>query len=200
MITRILGLVNTVLVGSTGYQVTVDENGKLGVVQHSHPDAVNLHFHDDSIATTKRYVFIDVSDTERYKHSGTNYIHFENLDVQVDPDTNADYIISLIYLENVGAGGADAHVFKRIVGNKKVGQKVEFFQNPYPNGIRAVSDFHVSSKSTLNDPTYAATERFFSTHDTVHANVAPVNGAIILEVIMNADSINLDIDAAYHGH
>lgn len=179
--------------------VTLDENGNQNVVQHSHPNSITAHIHLSNITTTSDYVFIDISDTVNYGHVGTNYAHIEHAWVSIDADTNADYQVTVGYLKDVTTtGGTFVHLYT-VSGTKKAGNSKDVILPVYPNGGK-LNDAFVVTADLVNSSDYANTNTLPSTLSPATPDTNPNNGDVVLNIVMNAGSINLALNTSYHAH
>jgi len=187
------------LLGADGTPVTVNNEGRLDVVQHAHSSNVSLHM-DVSLSASQDFIIIDKSDTTNYKHVGTNYLHLENIFVEVDADVNADYIITIGFLENVDATGGDFHEIAHISGTKKTGQSKSYARPSYPNGQELRSDSTVTSDISIGDTAFQTDVNLASTLNPAAIDTPSGDGDFVMRVIMNAGNIDVEMGLSYHGH
>jgi hypothetical protein len=192
---------NVTLVGSNGTPVTVNSNGRLDVVQHAHVNNLSVHFCVNSVGNvTRRDVLVDLSNTNSFFHVLTNYIHLENLDIQVDAVSNAAYTVNLGFLENVDDTDSDLFIIWSLEGSKAVGQTKQIFLPWYPNGPRCRSQSAVTTNLTRNNSAYQNDIALPSVFDPSTSDTFPGNGDLVLETIVTAQHIGICIDFAYHSH
>ncbi|MHA2329811.1 MAG: hypothetical protein ACXACR_14945 [Candidatus Hodarchaeales archaeon] len=186
----------------------VDENrdlvtnseGRLDVVQHSHPNNGIIHFHIEDVDTTSRFILIDVSDITNYPHDSNTYIHLEDLDVQIDAAAAASYEIELVFLENVDATDGDEYMVWHTSGTKQTGQNKEIYLNWYPNGPRCRSLSVATHSISLNNVNYQTDVNMRTVLDPTTADTSPGAGDIILVITIAAGSINCSVNLSYHAH
>lgn len=181
-------------------EMTVDGKGRGDVVQHSHPDNGVISFTSDSISATTRFILIDISDTTNYPHTGTTYIHLEDIYILIDTSSSADYELRIGFLENVDDTNGDFYSVYNIKGDKKTGQNKEVYLPVYPNGPRMRSSSLASSTISLNDTNYQTDVNLASTLDPGTADTPSGSGDLVLEVIVNAGDLFVNINMSYHSH
>lgn len=194
---------NVTLVDSSGLNSwTVNSEGRADVVQHSHIDNSLIQLSVSSIGgTTERYIMVDLSDiTSFFNHKNTNYLHLENLSVNVDAAANAAYTLSLGFLENVDASNGDFFEVKGISGTKATGTSKDIFVPWYPNGPRCRSQSVVTNNITRNNSAYQTDTGLPTVTDPTTRSTAPGNNDLVLEVTVTAQSIAFGIDFSYHSH
>jgi hypothetical protein len=188
------------IVTGRGKMVTLN-NRVIHVVPHAHSDQGTIHFHmEDLTAGTYRVIVIDISDTDNYPHTKTDYVHLEWLEIEVDGDVIADYQINLGYLENVDENNGDRTVIKHWSGTKTAGRSIREFITVSPNGWKMKSDFHTTHMKSLNDTNYQTDANLVSTLDPTTADTPSGNGDVVMEIVVNAGSINMSFETSYHGH
>ena len=210
LLTRIEGLeerLETVVVKdpTTGYEMTVNQDGRGDVVQHAHPDSGYIHVdYDVTGGTDVDFIAIDLSDTTNYPHSNTGSIHIEEIYVAVDAEVNADYMVEFGFLANVGAVDGDYYEIMHVNGNKTVGQQQEVVRKFYPNGPRCLAANVASSDVTLNDTKYNTGASFLETVDMATGAKAPGDGDLVVYIYAGAGGANtnfsVEINIAYHTH
>ena len=157
------------------------------------PGHVMLHFSTASLDASINFVIIDISDTGTYKHRGTDFIHGDWLDYQVQATTNALYSIDICFLNNITVSGSDCHKIFSIQGTKKAGQDINRFINPGVNGPQC----HVSGTATrvVFSPAFHATA---SIKSVLNGFVAPGQNDLVAVVTIEAGSIAFTMNMGYH--
>ena len=181
--------------------VTVNSDGHLDVVQHTHPDTGAVHFHIDGLTTgTTRYILVDLSDTTNYPHVNTTYAHLEWLQIEVDGTNAAEYKVYIGFLENVDATDGDRYIVKHVSGSRTAGQSIRMFDNFAPNGHRMRSESTATHMISLNDTNYQTDVNLPSTLDPSTSDTPSGSGDVILEIVVSAGTIDASIDLSYHSH
>jgi hypothetical protein len=193
---------NTVIIrdGTSGKEMTVNDEGRGDVVQHAHPNNGTFQFVQHSISASQDFIIVDISDTTNYPHVNTTYIHLENLGINIDADATADYEIQIGFLENVDATDGDFYGLYHIDGSKKVGQNYDSFLQLYPNGPRMRSESVVSSTISTNDTAFQTDVNLATTLDPSTADTPSGSGDMVVRITMNAGSISLILSGSYHTH
>lgn len=174
---------------------TVNEEGRLGVVQHSHINSMDVHLHNDVAATTS-WIAIDISDDRYTDGSGNNYVHLENMYVDIDSDVNGDYEVVVGYLKEVGATqGSFVHLYS-LSGTKKAGNSKTQIFDLYPNGAK-MDNGYVLTNDVLTSSDYGTASTLTS---TLGDTIIPDNGDVVVRAVMNAGTINLAVNLSYHTH
>lgn len=169
--------------------------GRMDVIQHSHTNSLDVHLSRD-ISTSKDYILIDTSDTSYTNGVEALYIHLENILFDIDADLIADYEINVGYLKNVTTTGGTFVRLYSITGTKKAGNSKTVFIDPYPNGPKMINGWVITNDDTPS-ASYASTA---SVETTKGDTSNPSDGDIIVNIVMNAGSILLDINMSYHPH
>jgi hypothetical protein len=179
--------------------VTVDENGRQDVVQHSHPHNVDVHLHLSSVTTSEDYIVVDISNTGYTNGGPTNYVHVENFWFDIDADNTADYSMSLGYLKDVvGSGGTFVDLYT-VSGSKKAGQSRSVFFPMYPNGAK-MKNGDVITVDNIEEASFGSGSTMMSTLSPYSATVNPGESDVVLRIIMNAGSLGLSLNMSYHTH
>lgn len=189
-----------ILAINDGTFMTINSDGRADFVSHAHPDEGTIHFHVDSLAASTNYILIDLSDVINYPHIHTEYIHIDNIYLEIDANASADYKIIIGFLEKVDASKGDRYTAFHLSGTKKTGQNKEIFLPLLPAGMRMKSSSIMTHGISLDDSNYQTDVNMKTTIDPGTADTPPGNGDIICEVIINAGQINLAINLAYHSH
>lgn len=179
----------------------VDENGRIAVVQHAHPDTGAIHFHIDGLTVgTYRFILIDISDITNYPHANTTYAHVEWVEIQVDSNNTGAYSVSLGFLENVNGDNGDRYIIKHWSGSKTVGNQLLIFEHMVPAGWRMQSGRILTHAISVNDANYQTDVNLPSSIDPSAPDTPSGDGDVITEIIVTAGEINIAIDIGYHSH
>lgn len=175
--------------------------GAIKVSEHSVVGNGAFHMHIDSItAGTTRYIVIDISDTTNYPHTETDYPHLEWIQMAVDGNATADYVISVGFLDDVDATNADSYMMKHWSGTKTAGRSFREHLVFAPNGWKMSPEFIATSDVTLNDTNYQTDVNLPSTIDPGTSDTPSGSGDMILEVVVAAGEISLSLEGGYHSH
>lgn len=182
---------------------TVNQEGRQDVVQHPHPNNINAHMDLSCTAgTTYNIILVDISDVSNFKHNKTDYVHIENLNIQVDSENNASYNILFGWLENVTATQSNLHEFSHILGTKQIGNSKEYQLNPYPNGPRLSSDFSITSDIDINT-SFNSTDLLPTLLNPTVGTTASGDGDFVMVITSNSGAnsdFDIDVTFAYHTH
>lgn len=181
---------------------TVNTEGRLDVVQHSHPGSGYIHVDFDVTAGAgdTDLILIDLSDTTNYPHSETGYIHIEEIHIDIDSGSSSVYSVTIGFLENVDATDGDLYEIMHVDGSKDAGLSKEISRKFYPNGPRCSSTYIATSDITLNDTTYQTDVNLATTIDPGTADTPPGSGDLVLIANTTSANIGVEINIAYHTH
>ena len=179
---------------------TINTEGNLNITPHAHPDNGVFHFHVDGLAADTKYILVDISDTGNYPHANTDYVHIDWLDFEVDASANADYTVSIGFLEDVDVDSGDFYVVTHFSGTKQTGQNKDLFKRYIPAGVRARASSVVTHAVGIDTADWQTDVNLASTLDPTTADTAPGIRDLVMEVIINAQSIDLAVDGGYHTH
>lgn len=192
---------NVIIVGSNGIPTNVNSDGRLDIVQHAHIDNTFVHYCVNSVGDTiRRDILIDLSNTNSFFHTLTDYIHLESLDVQIDAVSNASYTINLGFLEDVDDEDSDLFVIWSLEGSKDTGQTKHVYLSWYPNGPKCRSQSVVTTNLTRNNSAYQNDIALPSVFDPSTSNTFPGSGDLVLEVNITEQHIGICLDFSYHTH
>lgn len=181
--------------GDTGNELAIDTNGAASIVQEKHSDSSFIHA-DIAVTggTNIDFILVDLSDTTNYKHSNTNNIILEEIYIEVDAEVNADYVVEIDFLANVGAADSDVYEITHVEGTKTVGQQKEVIRKFYPNGPKCNSANMLTTDITLNDTTVNTATSLKSTYIPGAASTAPGDGDLILRINAGAGGANTNFN------
>lgn len=186
---------------STDVSMTVNSEGRGDVVQHEHPSRTAIHITVNNLTTgVYRYVIVDMSDTVNYKHIAGEYAHLEWVEIQIDSDNTGAFTAGLGFVENVDASGGDRYIVKHWSGDKTAGNSFQELVNLYPNGWRMISSHVTTHEVSLADAGYQADVLLPSTLNPTAADTYPGDGDVVLEVTVEAGSVNMSFELSYHTH
>ena len=177
---------------------TVNVDGRLDIVQHSHPNSVDLHL-DTDISTTDEWILVDISNPDYTHQNGDNYVHLEGIYISVDADNTADYSIQIGYLENVGATQGTFRYLYTLSGDKQAGNSKEMFLDLYPNGARMTGEYIVTNIG-VTEATFSNTSTMKSTLSPLISDINPGENDVVVRCIINTGTINLSLNMSYHTH
>jgi hypothetical protein len=173
----------------------------VATVQHISINSTNIHMDVNSLGgSTERFIVVDFSNTNSFFHSSANYIHLENMDLQIDAANSAVYEIRLGFLENVDESHGDFYCIWNVAGTKDTGVSKEIYQNWSPNGVKCRSQSFVTNNFTRNSSAYRTNLNLASVLDPTTADTTPGNGDLILETEVTDQYLGLSLDIAYHTH
>jgi hypothetical protein len=179
---------------------SIDSNGHIGVVQHAHPNNINVNFVSPQLTNGQSFILIDLSDTANYKHTLTNYIHIEGMDIDADASNNAEFLVQIGFLENVDGTNGDFIEIDRYNKIKQEDRFLSLVKYNYPNMWRCRSESVVSSVKLLNNTGYRTSLNLATTLNPSSINTPPGNGDLILRTTITAGTVDLKIGISYHTH
>lgn len=179
---------------------TINPEGNLNITPHAHPDNGVFHFHVDGLAADTQFILIDISDIINYPHVNTDYVHIDWLDFEVDASANADYTVSIGFLEDVDINSGDFYVVSHFSGTKQTGQNKELFKRYIPAGVRARASSVVTHAANIDTTDWQTNVDLATTLDPTTADTGPGIRDFVMKVIINAQNINLAVDGGYHTH
>jgi hypothetical protein len=188
------------IMGSNCIQAEVNDEGRLDVVQHAHPNNAHLHFRAVGLVASQDFILLDISDTTNYPHINTNYVHIENMRVHTDVSASADYSVEIGYLENVDGSNGDFFSISDVIGSQVAGRSQDIIFPFYPNNPRCSSDFVVSSVKSLNDTAFQTDVNLASTLDPTTVDTPSGNGDLVVRFIRLSGTVSVDVELSYHTH
>lgn len=188
----------SVILPETG---SVNSEGRMDVVQHSHPynGWIQADF-DLAASLTQDFIILDISDTTNYPHDDTGYIHIEYFAITIDAATNAAYTIEFGYLENVDGTDGDFHEVFHFSGTKSTGNQLLVDKSFAPNGPQLTSARAVSSDKSLNDTAFQTDVNLASTLDPSTADTPSGDRDMVMRVVLTGGDINVSVNMSYHTH
>ena len=176
--------------------------GRLGAdtVVHAHGGSGMIHYYKAGITASEDVILIDLSDTVNYPHLETTAIHMAWFNYDIDPSSDADYLLQIGFLENVDLTNGDFYELFRVSGSRKTGNAKGGFFPMSPHGPSCSSGKIASSVSSLNDIAFQTNVNLASTLDPSLANTPSGSGDLIYRLTIDAGTINLVIESSYHAH
>jgi len=184
----------------TATAITAEEKLGLDIVSHAHGGTGMVHYFKSGITATERAVLVDLSDTVNYPHTGTVTVHMAWFNFDIDPSSDADYVLQIGFVTNVDATNGDFHEMFKVSGTRKAGNAKGGFFPMSPQGPAASAAKIVTSVKSLNDVAFQTDVDLYSTLDPNTADTPSGNGDIVYILTMNAGTVNLGIELSYHGH
>lgn len=180
---------------------TVNRDNRLDVVQHAHPDSRNFHWHMENLTSdsTEVYLWIDISDLTEFKHKNLDYIHLEQIIIDVDSDVNATYNLEWGFLETVGSESGRFISVGHVSGSKQTGNQTNDFFNYYPNGPRCSESLFVTHEIVAEDTRFQ-TDVPLKVAFSRLPDRAPGARDLIFIIDVLTQSINIVVHGSYHSH
>ena len=188
------------IIGPSGSKVSVDDNGHIDVVSHSHPEGGIIHFVSGDVTSNTDFILLDISDTTNYPHLYTGAAHVGWITFETDTSSSANYHLQFGFIDNVDGTNGDFHEIHRISATQKDGLSGQYFFPMNPEGIFCKAGKYLSSVNSLNDTSFNTATNMRSTINPSTANVKPGNNDLIMRIIVNQGTVNLAFDFNYHSH
>lgn len=189
------------ILNNAGSVVNFDDNTRCGVIPHAHASSGSIHFHFEITgASNKIFLLVDSSDTTIWPHDVAGEVHVDEIDLETDPDTTAEYAINIYWLENIDDTDAEARMLWSTSATKKTGQSLRMFQKWSPNGPIGNSNHTITSMVNLADIRFNTGTGLPTVINPTGGSTAPGNYDLILEVVLTAGTFWLDLNFAYHTH
>ena len=187
--------------GNTIGSISTESGRSIPVYQANRADGGAIHFHVNNLGVgTYLFVLVDISDTDNYNHTLTNYAHLEYCNFSAICDVNGEFVAQAAFIEEVTETGAQEYVWDHWQGAKDTGNT---FNDPnflFPVGPELTSNkftTHQSGQST----NWQSDVLLPSTLTPLTPGVYPGDGDIVLKIVVTAGNIKaLKINMGYHSH
>lgn len=184
---------------NSGRSPSVDSSNHLDVVQHAHPEGGFFNM-SVPIAATTDIILLDLSDTTNYPHINTGSIHMAWMLFSIEASSNADYELSLGFLNNVDATDGDYWEIFAVSGTKQTGVNKFQLLSVAPDGPWCKPDRVITNNILLNQTAFQTDVNMKTILDPLTADTPPGTGDIVVRITINAGDIVLDLSGNYHSH
>lgn len=177
------------------------EEDRSGTVAHSHSSTGYLHMHHEYTAPTALSILlIDLSDTSTWPHVSDSYWHLDILQMRIDAENNALWVISLWLLEDLTSTDCTKTMVWKNSGSKAIGNSIDITERLFPYGPVGDSSKLLSSMRVENSSDYNLSTllRSLASIDTPAAY--PGNGDLVVDISVSDADIDLQMNIGYHTH
>lgn len=181
--------------------ISTESGLSVPIYQANRADGGAIHFHVENLSVgVYLFILVDISDTENYNHTVTNYVHLEYCDFSVVCDVNGEFVADVVFIEDATSSGATEYIWDHWHGAKDTGNTFKEQSVLFPVGPELVS-----SKFTTHQIGSVADWKndvlLPSTLDPATPEVYPGDGDICLRVTVTAGNIKaIKINLGYHSH
>jgi len=188
--------------GGTVSGTIIGAEGKVGadMVTHAHGGSGMIHYYKAGIVASEDVILVDLSNTTDYPHEDTTAVHMAWFNYDIDPSSDADYLLQIGFLANVDDTNGDFHELFRVSGSRKAGNAKGGFFPMSPQGPACLPGKIASSVSSLNDVAFQTDVNLASTLDPGSLDTPSGSGDLVYRLTMGAGTINLAIETSYHAH
>lgn len=180
-------------------KATVNSEGNFNVIQHSHVDEGQIHLHKE-FTTSEKLILIDLSDIVNYPHKNTNYIHIDYMRIETDATATANYLILFGFLDTVTATSGNRYSYTHTIASRTLNQNKEIILPYAPNGPKCKVGYITTSEVSTADTSYQTDVNLASTLNPLVQNTPSGSGDVIMEVTVNAGTVDIAVDIGYHSH